>query len=169
MGMHTGEAEASLADDGSLLYRGYLTLTRAQRVMSVAHGGQVLLSAASSGLVGGQLPDGVTLRDLGEHHLKGLVAAEHLWQAVSPGLAADFPPLASLDASGANNLPAQLTSFVGRQKEMAEIKQLLAGTRLLTLTGSGGAGKTRLALQVAGELLSAYARRRVVGRAGAAV
>ncbi len=156
MGMHTGEAEASLADDGSLLYRGYLTLARAQRVMSAAHGGQVLLSAASSGLLGGQLPDGVTLRDLGEHRLKGLVAAEHLWQAVAPDLAADFPPLTTFDATP-NNLPAQLTSFVGRQKEIAELKQLLAGTRLLTLTGSGGAGKTRLALQVAGEPVSAHA------------
>jgi hypothetical protein len=69
-------------------YRGYLTLARGQRVMSVAHGGQVLLAAATAGLAGGQLPVGVTLRDLGEHHLKGLVAAEHLWQAESPDLAA---------------------------------------------------------------------------------
>ena len=155
MGLHTGDAEASLTDDGSLAYRGYLTLARAQRVMSAAHGGQVLLSAVSSGMVSGQLPAGVTLRDLGEHHLKGLVAAEHLWQAVAEGLPADFPPLASADTPP-NNLPAQLTSFIGRQKEMAEIKQLLAGTRLLTLTGSGGAGKTRLALQVGGDLLGEY-------------
>jgi predicted ATPase/class 3 adenylate cyclase len=156
MGLHTGEAEASVSDDGSLLYSGYLTLTRAQRVMAAAHGGQVLLSAASSGLMSGQLPDGVRLRDLGEHRLKGLVTAEHLWQAVAAGLAADFPPLSSPEAT-AHNLPAQVTSFVGREKEIAEIKQLLAGTRLLTLTGSGGAGKTRLALQVAGELLGTYA------------
>jgi class 3 adenylate cyclase len=135
MGLHTGEAEATVTDDGSTVYRGYLTLARAQRVMSVAHGGQVLLSAASSNLVSGELPAGVTLRDLGEHHLKGLVTAEHLWQAVSAGLVVDFPPLTSLDALP-NNLPAQLTSFVGRQTEIAEIEQLLAGTRLLTLTGS---------------------------------
>ena len=102
------------------------------------------------------LPAGVTLRDLGEHQLKGLVTAEHLWQPVSPGLTADFPPLASPETTP-NNLPLQLTSFVGREHEIAEVERLLAGTRLLTLTGSGGAGKTRLALEVAGGLLREFA------------
>jgi predicted ATPase len=146
--------------------------------MGLAHGGQMLLSAATTELLRGQLPEGVTLRDVGEHRLKGLLNLEHLWQVVAPDLSADFPPLASLNTIP-NNLPAQLTSFVGREKEITEVKRLLAAwsdshivassdpqpmlrptdqvtTRLLTLTGSGGAGKTRLSLQVAAEVLDVF-------------
>ena len=96
------------------------------------------------------LPPGVSLRDLGEHRLKDLRAPERLAQLVIDGLPADFPPLRSLDARP-NNLPTQLTTFVGRERELAEAGALLLGTRLLTLTGPGGTGKTRLSLQVAAE------------------
>src|SRR5712692_7860591 len=95
-----------------------------KRVMSTAHGGQVLLSNVSAELVRGQLPESVTLRDMGEHRLKGIVSAEHLWQVVAPDLPQDFPPLQSLQTIP-NNLPIQVTSFVGREKEIVEVKQLL--------------------------------------------
>ena len=101
------------------------------------------------------LPAGASLRDLGEHRLQDLQRPEQVFQLLHPDLPADFPPLRSLDALP-NNLPRQLTSFVGREQEMAEVKRLLAATRLLTLTGVGRRGKTRLALQVAAELLEAY-------------
>ncbi len=152
MGIHAGEA--TVRADGQ--YDGYLTLTRAQRVMSVAHGGQVLLSQTTVDLVRDALPSGVTVRDMGEHRLKGIANPERLWQLVAPDLRQDFPPLASLDALP-NNLPVQLTSFVGREKEIKEIKRLLATTRLLTFTGSGGVGKTRLSLQVGADLLDSFA------------
>ena len=150
MGLHTGAAEAVNGD-----YGGYLTLVRVQRVMSVAHGGQVLLSGTTTELVRDNLPAGLALRDLGEHRLKGLLNPEQLWQVVAPDLPQDFPPLTSLNAFP-NNLPIQLTSFVGREKEIAELKRLLPTTRLLTLTGSGGTGKTRLSLQVAAEILDTF-------------
>jgi predicted ATPase/class 3 adenylate cyclase len=155
MGIHTGEASLGDMDARAGGYTGYLTLTRAQRVMSTAHGGQVLLSSASAELVRGQLPDRVGLRDMGEHHLKGIVNPEHLWQVVAPDLPQDFPPLQSLNTIP-NNLPIQVTSFVGREREVTEGKRLLATTRLLTLTGSGGMGKTRLSLQVATDLLDTF-------------
>src|SRR5437016_886728 len=102
------------------------------------------------------LPADVSLRDLGLHRLKDLQQPEHLFQLLHPALPADFPPLRSLEAF-AHNLPRQLTSFIGREREMAEIRRLLSTTSLLTLTGSGGCGKTRLALQVAADLVEAYA------------
>src|SRR6185436_718375 len=102
-------------------------------------------------LVRERLPTGVTLRDLGKHRLKGLTQLEHLFQVIAPDLPADFPPLQSLGMSP-NNLPVQLTSFIGRDAEMAEVKRLLSASRLVTLTGSGGCGKTRLSIQVASEL-----------------
>ena len=101
------------------------------------------------------LPPDVTLRDLGTHRLKDLRAPEHLFQVVHQALAADFPPLKSLDARP-NNLPIQLTSFIGRDREKAEVGRLLLTSHLVTLTGSGGAGKTRLALQVAAEALEEF-------------
>jgi predicted ATPase len=121
--------------------------------MSAAHGGQTLLSAATQELVRDQLPPDVTLRDMGKHRMKGLMQLEHLFQIVAPDLPSDFPPLKTLDPLR-TNLPVQLTSFVGREKEIADIKQLLANRRLVTLTGPGGTGKTRLALHVAAELLA---------------
>ena len=142
MGLHTGDIEATGAD-----VIGY-AINRTARIAAVAHGGQVLLSDQTRVLVAGSLPDGITLRDLGEHRLKDLRAPERLAQLVIDGVPADFPPLRSLDARP-NNLPTQLTTFVGRDKELGEAVALLAGTRLLSLTGPGGTGKTRLSLQVA--------------------
>jgi predicted ATPase/class 3 adenylate cyclase len=142
MGLHTGDIEAAGAD-----VIGY-AINRTARIAAVAHGGQVLLSDATRGLVDAALPEGIGLRDLGEHRLKDLAAPERLAQLVIEGLADDFPPPRSLDARP-NNLPTQLTTFVGRDKELGEAVALLAGTRLLSLTGPGGTGKTRLSLQVA--------------------
>jgi predicted ATPase/class 3 adenylate cyclase/DNA-binding NarL/FixJ family response regulator len=147
MGLHTGPA---VARDGE--YSGYLTLAHVQRVMSGAYGGQVLLSGISAELTRGNLPDGLTLRDLGQHRLKGLLNPEHLWQLSAPDLSSDFPPLQSL-AAIPNNLPIQMTSFIGREHELGELQRLLLTTRLLTLTGPGGTGKTRLSLQVATAVL----------------
>src|SRR3974377_2317104 len=98
MGIHTGAAQAGAIEERAGGYVGYLTLTRVQRVMSVAHGGQVLLSNPAAELVRGELPADVTLRDLGEHRLKGLLNPEHLWQLVAPDLRQDFPPLQTLSA-----------------------------------------------------------------------
>src|SRR5512136_1167036 len=155
MGLHTGSAQAGASEERAGGYVGYLTLTRVQRVMSVAHGGQVLLSNPAAELVRGELPADVTLRDMSEHRLKGLVNLEHLWQMVAPDLVADFPPLQSLNAIP-NNLPVQPTSFIGREKDIIEVKRLLSASRLVTLTGAGGAGKTRLASQVAADMLDTF-------------
>jgi len=150
MALHTGEA--ILTESG---YIG-LDVHRAARIGSAGHGGQVLLSEATQALVKFDLPDGVTLRDLGEHHLKDLRTPKHLYQLVIAGLPADFPQLRSL-YTWPNNLPTQLTSFIGREREIEEVKRLLSSSRLVTLTGSGGCGKTRLAIHVASELLSEFA------------
>lgn len=155
MGLHTGAAQAGAIEDKAGGYVGYLTLTRVQRVMSLAHGSQILLSNSTAELVRGELPKQVSLRDTGEHHLKGLVNPDHLWQPLAPDLPADFPALQSLKTIP-NNVPVQLTSFIGREKELVEIKQSLAEHRLVTLTGSGGAGKSRLSLQVATDSLDRF-------------
>ncbi|HYM52704.1 MAG TPA: adenylate/guanylate cyclase domain-containing protein, partial [Candidatus Dormibacteraeota bacterium] len=137
MGVHTGEG---LISGGS--YVG-LDVHRAARIAGAGHGGQVLISAATSALVEGALPESVALRELGEHRLKDLSRPERLSVLVVEGLPADFPPLATLNAVP-NNLPTQLTSFLGRDREIADARQLLIDGRLLTLTGPGGTGKTRL-------------------------
>ncbi len=155
MGLHTGAAQAGVTEERAGGYVGYLTLTRVQRAMSVAYGGQVLLSNPTAELVRGDLPADVTLRDMGEHRLKGLLNPEHLWQLVAPDVRQDFPPLPSLNTLP-NNLPAQLTSFIGREKELARIREKLAKFRLVTLTGSGGVGKTRLSIQAAYDCLPDY-------------
>jgi predicted ATPase/class 3 adenylate cyclase len=142
MGLHTGEARR-----GGDSYVG-IDVNRAARIAAVAHGGQVLISDTTRALVESSLQDGVSLRDLGTHRLKDLSAPEHLHQLLIEGLDSDFPPLATLDATP-NNLPVQLTSFLGREREIAEVSELLARHRLVTLTGPGGTGKTRLSLQVA--------------------
>jgi predicted ATPase/class 3 adenylate cyclase len=144
MGLHTGEG--MLGGDS---YVG-LDVHRAARVAAAGHGGQVLLSGATQALASGSLPEGVTLSDLGLHRLKDLSRPEHLWQLEITGLPNDFPPPRTLDATP-NNLPLQLTSFLGRRREVAEVRELLVANRLVTLTGPGGTGKTRLALQVAAE------------------
>jgi predicted ATPase/class 3 adenylate cyclase len=150
MGIHTGDGR--LDSDGS--YVG-ADVHRAARVAAAGHGGQVLLSEATSTLLGDGLPTGVALRGLGEHRLKDL-RPERICQLVIDGLQADFPPIRSLDRRP-NNLPTQLTSFVGREKELAEAARLLETTRLLTLTGPGGTGKTRLSLQLAADVSERYA------------
>jgi predicted ATPase len=149
--LHTGKAEIQANGD----YQGYLTLSRVQRVMSLAFGGQILLSNSCAELVRGELPGGVSLLDLKEHRLKGLADPERLWQVVAPDLPRDFPSLPPLD-SIPNNLPVQLTSFVGREKEVMELRRTLNESHLLTLTGSGGTGKTRLSLKVAAEVLDTF-------------
>jgi predicted ATPase/class 3 adenylate cyclase/DNA-binding CsgD family transcriptional regulator len=147
MGLHTGEPQRTA--------EGYVGLDvhRAARVMSAGHGGQVLLSQTTCSLVEQDLPEGVSLRDLGEHHLKDLGRPMHLFQLVIADLPADFPPLHTLE-SFPNNLPVQPTPFLGREHEVAAIRDLLGRSdmRLVTLTGPGGTGKTRLALQVAAEV-----------------
>jgi predicted ATPase/class 3 adenylate cyclase len=151
MGIHTGKAE--IQKDGQ--YHGYLAMSRVQRLMSAAHGGQALISAATQELLLEDLPENISLRDLGERRLKDLIRPEHIYQLVIPNLSVDFPPVKTLDVYR-HNLPVQMTNFIGREKEMAEIKQAISKHRLVTLTGSGGAGKTRLSLQVAAELLDTF-------------
>jgi len=151
MGVHTGEPQLSA--------EGYVGLDvhRAARIMSAGHGGQVLLSQTTRDLVEHDLPEGVSLRDLGAHRLKDLQQKSHLFQLIIAGLPADFPPLLTLDTHP-NNLPVQPTPFIGREQEMEACEQLLRReeVRLLTLTGPGGIGKTRLALQVAADLSEVF-------------
>lgn len=149
MGIHTGEAEFRDND-----YYGQ-TLNRAVRVMSAGNGGQVLVSEVTAEIVRDELTANISLRDMGEHHLKGLLRPEHIYQIDAVGLEHDFPPLQSLPTK-TNNLPPALTSFIGRERELAEVKQKLQDARLLTLIGPGGTGKTRLSLQLATEVLSAF-------------
>ena len=126
-------------------------------MLSAAHGGQVLLSLPTQELVRDQLPTGTTLRDLGEHRLKDLFRPERVFQLSAPDLPVEFPSLRTLDAY-LNNLPLQPTPLIGREKEASEVCDLLRGdeTRLLTLSGPGGTGKTRLALQAAADLLEDF-------------
>jgi predicted ATPase/class 3 adenylate cyclase len=147
MGIHTGEA----IDTGDN-YVG-LSLHQVARITNAAHGGMVLVSQASRQLAQ-PLPAGLELRDLGERRLKDLAAPERLYQLRGEGLATDFPPLRTLDARP-NNLPLQLTSFVGRD-ELVAAQRALGETRLLTLSGPGGTGKTRLALQLAAEAIDDF-------------
>ena len=149
MGLHTGEAV--LGGDN---YVG-LDVNRAARIAAAAHGGQLLVSDATRCLVERSAPRRTHLRDLGQHRLKDLSDPERLHQIVIEGLEQDFPPPRTLDA-GPNNLPAQLTRFIGRSDEIARIRELVENNRLVTLTGPGGTGKTRLALAVAAEALDRF-------------
>jgi predicted ATPase/class 3 adenylate cyclase len=148
MGIHTGEATKTAV--------GFIGLDvhRAARIAAVGHGGQIVLSATAAALLRDSMPAGSSIRDLGTHRLKDLGRAEQIFQVDGDGLPAAFPPLRSLDNPKLwNNLPAQPSNFVGREAELAEVRRLITTSALVTLTGPGGAGKTRLALQAAAEML----------------
>jgi predicted ATPase/class 3 adenylate cyclase len=149
MGLHAGEASSSAAGLVGL------DVNRAARIAAAAHGGQVVVSEAVRALVTPDLGEGISLRGLGNHRLKDLREPQPLCQVVADGLRLEFPPLRSLDARP-NNLPTQLTSFVGRERELEEAGTLLEGNRLVTLTGPGGTGKTRLSLQIAANAADRY-------------
>ena len=149
MGIHSGDA---IARDGD--YYGP-AVNRAARVMSAGHGGQVVLSLASAELVRDFLPDGVSLVDLGEHRLPDIARPERMFQLSASDLRADFPPLRTMDAMP-GNLPRQLASFVGREREREVISAALVEARLVTVTGVAGVGKSRLAIQIAADRASRY-------------
>jgi len=151
MALHSGTAEQRDAD-----YYGP-ALSRGARLMAAGHGGQILLSLATEELVRDHLPADIALRNMGERRLKDLVRPERVYQVVAPDLPADFPPLKTLDARP-NNLPAQTTPFIGREHAIRTVKEHLsnANVRLLTLSGVGGTGKTRLALQAAADLVDEF-------------
>ena len=150
MALHTGEAR--LRDEGN--YAGE-TIIRTARLRSLAHGGQVIASRATVDAVADGLPDSARWIELGSYRLRNLGGAEDISQLGHPSLAAEFPPLRGLE-SVANNLPSQITPFIGREADQAQVHALIEDSRLLTLTGSGGCGKTRLALQVAADRLEAH-------------
>jgi predicted ATPase/class 3 adenylate cyclase/DNA-binding CsgD family transcriptional regulator len=151
MAVHTGELELR----GEAYFGA--PLHRCARLMDCAHGGQLLLSAATATLVGEGLPEGASLRDLGEYRLRDLVTPERIYQLVHPDLPADFPSLRTL-TDVPNNLPRQATPFIGREQQLEAVRAALVrpDTRLVTLTGPGGTGKTRLALQAAADLLASF-------------
>lgn len=148
-GLHAGVAERRDGD----FFGG--AVNRAARITRAAHGGQVLLSEAMATLLADRLPEDVALNDLGAVRLRDLATSERVYQVVHAELRQEFPPLHSLDATP-NNLPLQLTALVGRESELAQIGKLFARTRLLTLTGVGGLGKTRLSLQVAADAMESF-------------
>ena len=147
--LHTGAADLGMGD-----YYGP-TVNRAARLRAIAHGGQTILSGATHELVQDQLPDGLALVDMGDHGLKDLTRPERVYQLDIDGLPSMFPPLLSLDTVP-NNLPIQLTEFVGRENELAEVKRLVGEHRLVTILASGGSGKSRLAIQASAELSDAF-------------
>ena len=149
MGLHTGEAEQRDND-----YFGR-PLNRSARLMSAGHGGQILISSATRDLLQGQMPSGISVKDMGKRSLKDLVRPENIFQVIADDLPTDFPPLKTLDGFR-HNLLVQLTSFVGREKELSKVQQLLLENRLITLKGPGGVGKTRLSIQVAAEMLDTF-------------
>ncbi len=149
MALHTGNADERDGD-----YFGP-TVNRVSRLLSIAHGGQIIASGVTADLVQGQMPAQASLRDLGQHRLKDLAYPEQVYQVVAPGLQAGFPPPKSLDTYR-HNLPQQLSSFVGREEEIAQIEAQLESARLVTLVGTGGVGKTRISLQVGADLLERY-------------
>ncbi|TAH52462.1 MAG: adenylate/guanylate cyclase domain-containing protein [Chloroflexota bacterium] len=174
MALHTGTAEVRAGEFTSGEYVSGITLSRAARLLSAGHGGQILLSSPAAELVREQLPQNTALLDMGAQRLKDLVQPQQIFQILAPDLPQDFPALKTLDALP-NNLPIHLTSFVGREKEIAQIVDLLTAdsrpqtaenessvrrsssvVRLLTLTGAGGSGKTRLSLQVAAEVIEEF-------------
>src|SRR6201999_2256162 len=144
--LHTGEIQ--LRDEGN--YAGP-TINRTARLRDLGHGGQTLLSGATESMVLDHLPDDAWLNDLGTHPLRDLPRPERVVQLCHPDIRNDFPALRTSETQTAARLPAQLTSFVGREGQIADVRKLLGGNRLVTLTGAGGSGKTRMAIEVAGE------------------
>jgi predicted ATPase/class 3 adenylate cyclase/DNA-binding CsgD family transcriptional regulator len=151
IGVHTGQVQ--LRDEGNYIGP---TINRTARLRDLAHGGQTVLSGATEQLVADWLPDDAWLTDLGSHELRDLPRPERVTQLCHPDLRNEFPPLREPKRAGARGLPMQLTSFVGRVTQMTEIRELLADNRLVTLTGAGGAGKTRLAIRIAADIASDY-------------
>jgi predicted ATPase/class 3 adenylate cyclase len=147
--LHTGSPDLRMGD-----YYGP-TVNRAARLRAIAHGGQTILSGATYQLVQDQLPDGLSLVDMGDHGLKDLTRPERVYQLDIDELPSAFPPLLSL-GSVPNNLPIQLTEFIGRERELEDVKRLLSENRLVTILASGGSGKSRLAIQAAAELSDAF-------------
>lgn len=150
MGVHAGEALLGGRD-----YTG-LEVHRTARIAAAGWGGQILVSEAVYALAGAALDDGVSLRDLGQHQLRDLPAPEHLFQVCAPGLPVEFPPPHGTTTNTATNLPTPLTRFVGRRRELAELRSMLEKERLITLTGPGGTGKTRLAMETARSMTDAF-------------
>ncbi|MCV7400426.1 LuxR family transcriptional regulator [Mycobacterium fragae] len=152
IGVHTGEVQ--LRDEGNYIGP---TINRTARLRDLAHGGQTVLSGTAEDLVVDALPADAWLTDLGTYELRGVARPERVVQLCHPDLRNDFPPLRTTKAVAAHNLPSQFTSFVGRGSQMAEVRKLLAQNRIVTLTGAGGVGKTRLAVEVASQLAAEYA------------
>jgi predicted ATPase/class 3 adenylate cyclase/DNA-binding CsgD family transcriptional regulator len=152
IGVHTGEVQ--LRDEGNYIGP---TINRTARLRNLAHGGQTVLSGATEALVADSLPADVWLTDLGNYELRGVARPERVVQLCHPDLRNEFPPLRVAKATVSHKLPAQLTNFVGWQTEITELQQIIADNRLVTLTGAGGAGKTRLAVQVAAQVVGEFA------------
>ena len=155
MGVTTGPAQPRTVDNTAGGYAGYSTLARAQRIVSAAHGGQLLLSQSSADLILMESKSDVTLLDLGMHRFKGFPQPERLWQVLVPGLRHDFPALPT-DSAIPNNLPNQVTSFVGREREISALMQLLPSSNLITIAGAGGTGKSRLSMELAAVALDSF-------------
>src|SRR5258705_4956061 len=151
IGVHTGDVR--LRDEGN--YAGP-TINKTARLRDLAHGGQTVLSGVTESLVIDRLPDGVWLAELGSYPLRDLPRPERVAQLCHPDLRNDFPPLRVRQVVVSHNLPAQLTSFVGRHAQMAELRAIVTANRLVTLSGAGGAGKTRLAVEVASRLATEF-------------
>src|ERR1700730_5329107 len=151
IGVHTGEIQ--LRDEGN--YAGP-TINRTARLRDLGHGGQTLISGTTEALVLDRLPDDAWLTDLGSHALRDLPRPERVTQLCHPDLVNEFAPLRELKTVVSENLPVQLTNFVGRQAELSQLRELLSENRLVTLTGAGGVGKTRLAIQIAGQLAGEF-------------
>jgi len=152
IGVHTGDVQ--LRDEGNYIGP---TINRAARLRDLAHGGQTVLSGATEPLVVDQLPPDVSLTDLGSHPLRDLPRRERVVQLCHPDLHNDFPPLRAASTVVSHNLPVQLTNFIGRRHETTRLREALGANRLVTLTGAGGAGKTRLAVHTAEQLVGEFA------------
>jgi len=151
IGVHTGDVQ--LRDEGNYIGP---TINRTARLRGLAHGGQTVLSGATEDMVVDRLPAGAWLTDLGTHPLRDLPRPERVVQLCHPDLRNDFPPLCTAKTAVSHNFPVQLTSFVGRGAQMTDLEKLLVDNRLVTLTGAGGAGKTRLAVEIAARIAAEF-------------